>query len=219
LVELLAVIAIIGILAGLVLMSLGKVRQSARMAQSLGNLRTIGLAINGFLADNKERFPSMGTDKYCTPPRWSTRIHPYGLPPDGRLIGTGNQDKGSPVLLSPFLDTPVAERDSSDYGASVQVFYKLDIDYAKRSPGFGRALAEIPNPSRLITVASCRTNGSPKSGWWSFWPGDVAANPLNVSGVGDWETGKVQALFADGHVKAIPRDEFIKNVRDYMGLD
>ncbi|EIP99866.1 prepilin-type N-terminal cleavage/methylation domain-containing protein [Opitutaceae bacterium TAV1] len=226
LIELLVVIAIIGILAGLVLMTLGKVRQSARMVQSLSNLRAIGVAVAGFIEDNRGRFPSLGTDTYATPPRWSTRIQPYGLPSDGLLIpsGSGNQDKGSPVLYSPFWETSRSTRESSDiyssdYGANVGVFYKLNVSYADRNKnlGFGIEFSRIANPSRLITVASCRTGSAAKSGYWAFWPSDVIADPVgNVRGIGDWETGKVQALFADGHVKAIPVTEFRNTVQTLL---
>ncbi|MCU0792531.1 MAG: prepilin-type N-terminal cleavage/methylation domain-containing protein [Opitutaceae bacterium] len=57
LIELLTVIAIIGILAGILIPVIGRVRASARQVQGVANLRQIGNAIELFANDNKNRFP------------------------------------------------------------------------------------------------------------------------------------------------------------------
>ncbi|MDR1281760.1 MAG: DUF1559 domain-containing protein [Opitutaceae bacterium] len=61
LIELLTVIAIIGILAAIIIPTVGKVRQTARQAQSASNLRQIGLALNMAADDNRDRFPPAST--------------------------------------------------------------------------------------------------------------------------------------------------------------
>lgn len=60
-VELLAVIAIIGVLAALVLLTVGKVRDSARSARCLSNLRQIHAAILLHAGDNKGTLPGPTT--------------------------------------------------------------------------------------------------------------------------------------------------------------
>ncbi len=57
LVELLTVIAIIGVLAAIILPVTAKVRQKARDAGCLSNLRQFGNALHLYLADNRDRFP------------------------------------------------------------------------------------------------------------------------------------------------------------------
>lgn len=57
LIELLTVIAIIGILAAIIIPTVGKVRQSAHSARCISNLRQIGSAIALYLPDNKNRLP------------------------------------------------------------------------------------------------------------------------------------------------------------------
>lgn len=82
LVELLTVIAIIGILAALILPTVGKMRQSARSAQCKSNLRQIGIAAALYSADNKQQFPcgnlrqqnADGTTSFVT---WNKTLTPY----------------------------------------------------------------------------------------------------------------------------------------------
>jgi general secretion pathway protein G len=62
LIELLTVIAIIGILAAIIIPTVGKVRQSAHSAKCISNLRQIGAAMALYLPDNKNRLP-VGTDR------------------------------------------------------------------------------------------------------------------------------------------------------------
>jgi len=57
LIELLTVIAIIGILAAIIIPTVGKVRKSAQTAQCVSNLRQIGMAISLYAQSNKERLP------------------------------------------------------------------------------------------------------------------------------------------------------------------
>lgn len=62
LVELLAVVAIVGVLAALVLSTLGGMRAKARQAKCGANLRTIASAFNQFAADNQGYYPGVIRD-------------------------------------------------------------------------------------------------------------------------------------------------------------
>jgi prepilin-type N-terminal cleavage/methylation domain-containing protein len=70
LIELLTVIAIIGILAAIIIPTVGKVRETARRSVDSSNLRQIGQAALIYAADNKDRLPG---DKI------STNAQSYGI--------------------------------------------------------------------------------------------------------------------------------------------
>jgi prepilin-type N-terminal cleavage/methylation domain-containing protein/prepilin-type processing-associated H-X9-DG protein len=58
LVELLTVIAIIGILAAILIPTIGAIRQNARKSQCTSNLRQVGLAYLAYMSENKNRLPN-----------------------------------------------------------------------------------------------------------------------------------------------------------------
>ena len=60
LVELLTVIAIIGVLAAILIPTIGKMRESAKSSRCVANLRQNGVAIQTYAADTKGLLPSAG---------------------------------------------------------------------------------------------------------------------------------------------------------------
>lgn len=59
LVELLVVIAVIGVLTGLLLPVFGKAKEAARATACLGNLRQVGIALQLYTQDNRNLLPVM----------------------------------------------------------------------------------------------------------------------------------------------------------------
>jgi prepilin-type N-terminal cleavage/methylation domain-containing protein len=80
LIELLTVIAIIGILAAIIIPVVGRVRESARAAACLSNLRQLQTGIMLFAQDNKNVLPAVTIDAVLAPTNddlWHRKISPY----------------------------------------------------------------------------------------------------------------------------------------------
>ena len=88
-VELLACIAIIGLLIGLLLPAVQKVREAAVRSKSMNNLRQISLGVHHFASANSERFP--GTS---------------GAPI--KIIGVVHEPRGHFTSLLPFIEQAAA---------------------------------------------------------------------------------------------------------------
>ncbi len=72
LIELLTVIAIIGILAAIIIPVVGRVRDQARQAQSASNLRQWGIATQLYVAENRNLLPLRGlTNANVDRPTWA----------------------------------------------------------------------------------------------------------------------------------------------------
>lgn len=69
LLELLVVIAVIGVLAGLLMPALGRAKGRARDAQCLGNLRQLGLLVRLHAEDHGGRLPALRADFATGPER------------------------------------------------------------------------------------------------------------------------------------------------------
>lgn len=67
LIELLTVIAVIAILAGLLFPALGQVRNKARLTECLNNLKQVGCAFSGYMVDFSDTFPVAAMKPTVTP--------------------------------------------------------------------------------------------------------------------------------------------------------
>ncbi len=101
LIELLTVIAIIGILAAILIPTVGRVRQKARTTQCLSNLRQIGTAAVLYTNENKGLLPlPMNTDPFDGHPdhnkTWHQKIAPYMAMSQGNARSRFNCPEADP---------------------------------------------------------------------------------------------------------------------------
>jgi general secretion pathway protein G len=203
----LVVIAIVCGLAAFIVPQVQKVGNKAKQTKSLGNLRTIGIAVATYLGENNNVYP-LSSAPGITSPFWTEKISPY-LPEarGGWKDVSGNPIKNSPALIDPLIA-------NGQHGASILG------DYGANTMAFGRsgppdrapiAAASLAKPSGLVTVltASVQRNGKEAGAWWL--DGDWYCYGNTTTFPSDRGMGSVLCLFADGHTEMIKKDEFIRN--------
>ncbi|MDR1282158.1 MAG: DUF1559 domain-containing protein [Opitutaceae bacterium] len=184
LVELLTVIAIIGILAAIIIPTVGKVRESARSAQCLSNLRQLALGANLYAEDNKGMTPPLFYTWYdaiwpCIYSPMTDSITPYGpdLP-------------GAPHAGTVF-ECPAARRETvppftaiRSYGINDQLFPSLPNRGVN-----GIAVQTIEARSQTILFGDVKNSSTlhPEPG--------STCNPRH--------NDKMNVAYFDGHVAAI----------------
>lgn len=223
LVEMLIAIAIMAVLAALLIPVFRQTRESAKSAKSLSNLRTIGIAILGYTADNDGKFPTMWSSDSAawTPPFWTDFIKPY--------LGNRTYDlsKTADLNYRPEVYKCPAWKENehqyvSDYGNNCFVIVPTYSDPSNTWwPNDPVQLNRIPTPSQTVMVAnsSSGTSTGPR-GTWLIRTDSFIANPQKGAACqpGPIFNDVVHSVFADGHTEAIPYEEFVERRRELMGV-
>ena len=220
LIELLTVIAIIGILAAIIIPTVGQVRKTAKSAKCISNLRQIGMAFNLYPADNKGRFPRALNNLRRNDPSkgdsWYIAITPY--------IQTAALSATSTVFRCP---SEVAEVDPARVNTVLQyaVSYATERtgSVAAAPAGIGAKPEDIPNLSRTFLVVDAQVNQTGASvgnvvGSGIFTYAEItqsiAGTPVASPRVSFRHGDGVNAVFADGHTARLTFDSFKKELAD-----
>ncbi len=109
LVELLTVIAIIGVLAGIIIPIVGRARESARVSQQTSNMRQIGTGLALYAQDQRGVLPRPSNNTFTMPNgnvrtdvRWMELINDY-LQPRG-TNSSAFLHQSNPIWQSPFAN-------------------------------------------------------------------------------------------------------------------
>jgi prepilin-type N-terminal cleavage/methylation domain-containing protein/prepilin-type processing-associated H-X9-DG protein len=223
LIELLVVIAIIAILASLVLPALARAKESGKKVSCLNNVRQIGLAYQGFLGDNSDRFPAYVTE----------RTAPAGTPdtPEARAPYSYRQQlipyitNGTNVFKCPNgLPWPAPGPGAwfnTDYGnnhneanlagASQQAWYQAHPDF-----GFNETVSasSLPRPTEFILLADAgRSDNTPSRGgmYPQPWVFDVSSQARML---GRHAKGTANIVFADGHAVSSNTNKIWRSLQD-----
>lgn len=218
LVELLTVLAVLGLLAAILLPAIGRARAAAQSAVCAGNLRQMQLALNLYLADHEDRF-----FPFREPAEGGKTLWYFGLGGDG-AEGARDLDK-SKGRLAPYLgqaggveicpallrSAPYFKRKFSgaSYGYGLNHYLLADSPVCKKS-GI-RRFHQIASPARVITWAdSIQINtwqapASPSNPMLEEWYylDSIQTNSMPSPKFHFRHNGKCQAVFGDGHVQAL----------------
>jgi prepilin-type N-terminal cleavage/methylation domain-containing protein/prepilin-type processing-associated H-X9-DG protein len=209
LVELLTVIVIIGILAGILLPVVSKLRDKSRVTGCLSNLRQVGMAMTSFSFDNNGVFPPCYTTDLISV-GWSTAIVDRGYVSDTRILlcpgDTINARPADPgtarqLGLSYTYCAPVMTSNSYDPTVSLN---RLKVD----SPSRQFMITEWhARPTRWTgeggqLIAGWDLISSPSLGAKSVSPShrDGGRNFLFVDGHAEWRTLEKSASPLSGWV-------------------
>lgn len=222
LIELLAVVAILGVLVALLLPVLGKMRDRAAGAKCASNLRQIGVAAMNYVAERDGTLPHGGYASGSAPndnKGWYYQLDAYGLP---------IQKNGANWTFPSVLYCPLSGRDGSggwpahnpDYGINRNVAGNGSIDRKK--------IVSVQNPSKTILFAETGQPGNALKGDFIFLRGGGFSSQDFISqapqeSAADYSKGGYMAfrhprpsgeeqnmtacfsnvLFCDGHVESI----------------
>jgi type II secretory pathway pseudopilin PulG len=181
LIELLTVIAIVGILAAITIPVIGMVRGKARAANSVSNLRQIFVALTLFADEHRDLFPKAAATVDWVPGEtnpaklsWAQQLLPYAL--------------GETFFLTPRFD-----REGSAYFIGARAAFVATGGQA----AVRRNLIQFP--SRFVLAGE--TNY--KFGEPDFDKDDYTQNCLDTAAGTLFADGTQAVLFADGHVSLI----------------
>lgn len=178
LVELLATIAIIGILAGILIPVTGKVRQNAKRVSCLSQIRQIGMGLFAFVYDNR-------------------KVGPYSARNLDDGTNNGNMDvsvwryRNEPVQLGqtlPYLDVPglpdatpsilicpgMSPERLSGMATSFSTGYRLNPSFTVQTLGKPPGVPFLDHPSRRVIIADCH----------NWWAPDTLSPPANHDAAG-----------------------------------
>jgi prepilin-type N-terminal cleavage/methylation domain-containing protein/prepilin-type processing-associated H-X9-DG protein len=198
LVELLTVVAIIGVLIALLLPAVQSARAAARSTACKSNLRQIGIAIRRFANDHNGRFPQYSHDGTATSVSWVYTLAPYLENVDGMRI---------------CPEDPIGRERIQAKSTS----YVLNDYVAADVEGAIRRLTELTATTRTMLIFEGSDNRTTafqnEHVHASKWFSDANKN-LGLIGWAverdiqlDRHGTSSHYLFADGHVEAIPASQ------------
>lgn len=213
LMELLVVLAVMALLAGILLPVLARARESARKATCQSNLKQIGMAFQLYLNDYDAHYPCNGDPNLWMGRNWRVPIQDYL--PGGRMrsLPPGYRDsiqvKHSEVLLCPSDSRAMQSWERTSYAYAAAFFHSAQqmdglasllanstcanasaiVSALRALPTWAQNESAVVFPAQKALVAEWLSNHEPFAGDCGFW---------------SWQ-GSANYLFADGHVKYLRR--------------
>jgi prepilin-type N-terminal cleavage/methylation domain-containing protein len=205
LVELLVVVAIIAILAGLLLPALASAKAKAKQAGCTSNLHQIGIGIQMYADDNRSLFPETTHGTAATNRSWIFTLRPYlgnvdavrACPAD-RLARARITNYASSYIPNEYVAVDLVD----PFGTVRESFRRLD---ALKNPVETVTLYEITDdPAKGLTVNSDHTHS--RNWVRGGWPAVLSDIQPDRHGYGvkssEAVSGSANQLFACGHALA-----------------
>lgn len=225
LIELLTVIAIIGILAAIIIPTVGRVRTTAATATSSSNLRQWGMAALTFSQDYKDRLPPCLLVNYGDNAEAAKSISAQlGIPLNSswdrvlaRYVGLDPKTVPGQGQEGIFRHPRDAQQEDTANPKRARRTYAManrgdTNDMIGRRGGFSERISKIPNPSKTIFMTerpnSRPTSNDPSTAFTSSNADINNPQTQQFANQRDLNGGnKFNYLFADGSVRLLdPQD-------------
>lgn len=197
LIELLTVIAIIGILAAILIPTVGSVRKRALKSQCASNLHQLGMALNLYVNDNRQRLPDGTLDNANL--QWISTQH------RDALIGYGMTFemfycKGNEVYMNNNMTQANREKKGGN-GFPIGYIYLPGTTFSATDQ-YGRSIPSKYKETRYprITYRLVATDLNRK------WQNDFAGGVNHSDGLAPFGGNH---LYIDGAVKWVSADTFL----------
>lgn len=203
LIEILVVIAIVGLLAALLFPAFNRARNSSRRAACASNLHQIGLAVQMYAQDMRNQFPpapydGLPSEKYWC---WATRIYPYTrstavfkCPSYADVNGEFDPDYSPPIAPGNTVPPANMRRGS----------YDLNIFLGRR----GRSVNAVRNPGETILLCD-GTGGQQNFGIEDLTIGSTQVSVRDFRVLGNRHGDGINVSFVDGHVKWMRNEDLL----------
>ena len=206
LVELLAVIAIIGVLSALVVVTVGRVRDNARAAACQGNLRQIGAAFSLYAAENRGLLPMpQEKDQPWPMNTWMHKLQPHL---EQKRVRT-NVENLSLAFDGVFRCPGKSDWDLSASHDAYKISYGMncfDATNAGESAKYeARRVHTLAHPA-ITMLAMDRGMFNASGQPVAMGPYILNKNHVYRDALGLWHGGKDNVLFVDGHIEALSKD-------------
>lgn len=201
LIELLTVIAIIGILAAIIFPVTGMVRAKARSSQCVSNLRQLGVATVLFAADNRDEVPYANYYSEVDT-RWADKLASYV---NVKFLSSSTLNAGSFLPVDPFRcpssNYLAKPGNKSSYGKNYNINSEKGGSNYPSSRRTDYRFSEIDTPSRYYYLADA-IKGSGENASWGI--GTQANNlPSSKQGIELRHSDRGNILFMDFHVESL----------------
>lgn len=205
LIELLTVIAIIGVLAAIIIPVVGKVRSSARTAQSSSNLREIHRATLLIAEQNRGRFPN--ADPQLTQPAPHTFYTIWdsvsGLPSILYPERAAGQFPARTTVYAQnsFWDGTVFQSPAVEDSATVKISYAANERLFNTQWLAKPFFMQSYNPALTVLYGDVRGTNSLR---WQVQPTTAGAlNARNGASRDFAQDGRALVVYLDGHIRSL----------------
>lgn len=181
LLEILAAIAVLGLLVSLLIPGINSTMDKGKSAKCLANLRQIGIAMNLFVSENSQEFPRLYDGVTITTP-WMWQLIPY-TDMASNSMGQAPLPRAAGIFVCP------AYKPSVNRGAAYGVNGFISPASGFNKWNFKRLV--VPEPSKTILVVEMDKNGE------ALFP-TASASPSRRH-----PSDSANFLFVDSHVESI----------------